>query len=137
MNNTKRQLMGSVAIASLLCAEITLPIAAHAATPEASIRLSQLQPWRQAYECGDFAIELGEEGRDRYSYEAVNARGQKLSLSDGTHHGGRNYSSIYTFNGNDGTQYVLEDFGGGKAALSIGNYPDASVTYDCTTDGNP
>lgn len=137
MSNAKKQLVGSLEIASLLCAEVLLvPIAARATTPKIPIRLSQLQQWRQTYDCGNFAITLSQQGTDRYTYEAVDAKGQKLTISNGTHHSGRNYSSIYSFS-NDGSEYVLEDFGGGKAALSIGSYPDTGVTYDCTTNGNP
>lgn len=138
MNHAKTQFLGSIATASLLGVEaVLLPIAAHATTPlETPIRISQLQPWSQTYACGEFAITLSQEGTaDRYTYEAVNASGQALTIPDGTQTGGRNYSSIYTFNGSDGSEYVLEDYGGGTAALSIGNYPDSAVTYDCTTDG--
>lgn len=125
-------------LASLLGAEaILLLTPAYAATsPEVPIRISQLQPWSQTYACGETAITLSQEGGvDRYTYKAINAKGQTLTITDGTQSSGRNYSSIYSFNGSDGSGYVLEDFGGGKAALSIGNYPDKGVTYDCTTDG--
>ena len=146
MSHKARPLISSLAIATLLCAEAIFTLSVRAATlgttpnvaPDADpIRLSQLQPWRQTYDCGEFAITLSEQARDRYTYEAANASGQTLTLTNGSHHSGRNYSSIYTFNSDDGTQYVLEDFGGGKAALSTANYPDPGVTYDCTTDGNP
>lgn len=66
MSNAKKQLVGSLAIASLLCAEVLLvPIAARATTPKIPIRLSQLQPWRQTYDCGNFAITLSQQGTDR------------------------------------------------------------------------
>ncbi len=111
---------------------------AHATTPVTNpIIISQAPPWQQTYACGNFSITLSEQGRDRYTYKATNARGRTLTIRNGSHHGGRNYSSIYTFNSNDGSQYILEDYGGGKAALSIGSYPNAGMTYDCTTDGNP
>lgn len=78
--------------------------------------------------CGNFAITLSEQGRNRYAYQSTNAKGQTLKIGNGTHHAGRNYSSIFTFSGNDGSQYVLEDYGGGKADLSIGSYPDKGRT---------
>lgn len=135
MINLTKQRLGSIAITTVLGAEaILLPLAARAnAQP---IQISQAPPWRQTYACGEFAITLSQEGTgDRYTYEAVNASGENLTISDGTMSSGRNYSSIYTFNGSDGSEYVLEDYGGGKADLSIGNYPDSSMTYSCTTDG--
>jgi membrane-bound inhibitor of C-type lysozyme len=137
--HTQKQLIGAIAFSVLLGAEASLgSIVAHAATPLTTpILLSQAPPWRQTYVCGNFAITLSEQGRDRYSYQATNAKGQTLTVKNGTHHAGRNYSSIYTFSGGDGTQYVLEDYGGGKADLSIGNYPNSGMTYNCTTDGNP
>lgn len=134
----KKQFLSLNTLASLLGAEAMLLLtSAHAVTPpEVPIRIGQLQPWSQTYSCGKFAITLSQEGEgDRYTYKAVNAKGQTLTITDGTQSGGRNYSSIYTFNRSDGTEFVLEDYGGGKAALSIGNYPDQGVTYDCTTDG--
>lgn len=138
MSSVREQFASSVSIASLLGIGFLLaPIAALAITPTTnSVLLSQAPRWRQTYVCGNFPITLSEQGRDRYTYEATNARGQTLTIRNGTHHAGRNYSSIYSFN-KDNSTYVLEDFGGGKAALSIGSYPNSSMTYNCTTDGNP
>ncbi|UBF28995.1 hypothetical protein K9N68_14830 [Kovacikia minuta CCNUW1] len=134
----QKRLLGTISIAICLGAEtMALPMVHAATPPKTSVLLSQAPPWRQTYACGNFAITLSEQGRDRYTYQATNPKGQTLTLKNGTHHGGRNYSSIYTFNGSDGVQYVLEDYGVGKAALSIGSYPDPGKTYDCTTDGNP
>lgn len=138
MSNTKK-IVSAILISSLLPLGSMLATGiARATTPlKTPILLSQAPPWRQTYVCGDFAITLSEQGRDRYAYQATNAKGQTLTIGNGTHHAGRNYSSIFTFSGNDGSQYVLEDYGGGKADLSIGSYPDKGRTYNCTTDGKP
>ena len=136
MRTAKKQLVGVLAIASLLWAESAFTlVSARATTPDIPLlRLSQLQPWRQAYQCGNFAVTLSQQGRDRYTYEAINDRGATLVIRNGTQASGRNYSSLYRFT-NNGSDYVLEDFGGGKAALSISQYPNKGTTFNCTTDG--
>ncbi|NJL55526.1 hypothetical protein HC928_10265 [bacterium] len=78
---------------------------------------------------GEFAVNI-EENASGYSYQAINARGNELVIDGGTAHTGRNYSIIYVFY-YEGTEYVLEDYGTGRAELSIGSYPQQKMNYTC------
>ena len=138
-NFSKVNLAGLVVVTSLVCGGLGLAPLAVAATPsfESSTLLSQARRFQETFICGDAAVTISESAANRYTYQAVNARGQTLVIRNGTTHSGRNFSSIFVFDDNDGTEYVLEDFGGGIAALSVGSYPGSSNNMDCTTDGNP
>lgn len=135
---TKLNCCSFIMLSSFLCAGVESDVARAVLPSENSVYLSQAPTrFQQTYDCGESAITIREVGSDRYIYQAINPRGQTLTLTNGTSHAGRNFSSIYAFHREDGTEFVLEDFGGGSAALSIANYPDSSMNYDCTTDGNP
>lgn len=139
INFSKVSLAGSVVVNSLICGGVGFVPLAVIASPssENPTLLSQAQRYQETFACGDSAVTISESASNRYTYKATNARGRTLTIRNGTTHSGRNYSSIFVFHNTDGTEYVLEDFGGGKAALSVGSYPDSSSNTECTTDGNP
>jgi hypothetical protein len=147
IGGSKKRLVRSIALASLfptgviagiLCTEAWLaPGAAHAATPPALPRLSQLRSWQKSYDCGSSLVTLRQQGNsDRYTYESTNARGQTLVIRNGIG-SGRGSASVYSFVNRDGTKFVVEDFRNGRATLTTSNYPSVdAATFDCTVVRN-
>ncbi|MBW4582380.1 MAG: hypothetical protein KME42_22660 [Tildeniella nuda ZEHNDER 1965/U140] len=135
MHNAKKQFVGSMAIASLLCAEALLANTfAHAATP---VRVSQglrSDPtnWSRSYDCGQAQVTVTEQSGDgnRYVYEAVNQRGNTINIKHGTYHRGAKRASVYTFHKN-GSNFVVEDLGRGKATLTTSGGGNSPAVYDC------
>lgn len=138
MNSVKKQLIsGSMAIASLLCAESLLANTfANAVTPlKTPVFLSQglrsdPTPWSRSYDCGQAQVTLTEQGKGRYVYEAVNMKGNTITIKNGIRREDDNNSSIYSFHKND-ADFVVEDRGNGTAVLTTANPPDSNATYDC------
>lgn len=120
MSHAKKQLIGLATIVGLLCVEAVL-----ASLPVRAIT------WKRSYACENFAVTLVEQGTGLYTYEAVNAKGQKLTIKNGTHHRNEKRVSVYMFHKDD-TEYTLKDFGRSKATLETHRHGDAKATFVCT-----
>lgn len=137
MNHVKIQLVGSIAIASLLCVEALLATSVHAATPpQAPVRLSQNRPGEAAnftkvFSCRQFRVTLvGNMDSGRFTY-----RTSGLTMNNGTYEPS-GAGSLFTFrNGN--YRYTLEDRGDGSGELESfqtlrDGGQDLEVREECT-----
>ncbi|MGB3139010.1 MAG: hypothetical protein WBG38_07135 [Nodosilinea sp.] len=127
----KMKAFGLVMFSGLLCGGSGVaPVAASVNIgAEQGTFLSLHQRVDKSFDCGVSTVYI-EENASGYSYQAINARGDELVIDGGTAHTGRNYSIIYVFF-NEGTEFILEDYGNGRADLSIGSYPQEKMNYSC------
>lgn len=128
MRNAGLPTTGAIAIAGLLSlGGYLLPISAIAQprseTPTYTPK-DGLLPKQTVYDCGNAgAITLTRDAknRDRFTYEAVNTRGQKLIIRNGVGYAGED-GAIYVFEQKDGpAQFVVIQDPNGKTRLSTGS----------------
>lgn len=97
---------------------------------------SQLGPSRVSYNCDTGAsFTLTRQGNsDRYTYDAVNTRGQTLRIQNGTSYtDGSN--RVYTFTTGD-SRFLVETQGNSKATLSTSQGGGNYTTFNCTVASN-
>lgn len=119
MRQVQQQLLGSIAIAGVLVAAM-MASSANARTI-----------WKRSYSCGNAAITVTEQDAGRYIYNAANARGNSLTIKNGTHHRDDKRNSVYTFYRN-GVYYVVRDLGRGKATFATSGNTTNKLTNSCT-----
>lgn len=137
MHLIRKSFKNSIAPISLLAIGVCfIPAIAHANPqfPNQPIVISKLLPKVTSYDCGTVgAITLTREStrRDRFTYEAVNTRGQTLSIKNGVGYGNAT-STIYTFMTKDGSEFIVEEFPTGKATLTTSGKGVNSTSFNCT-----
>ncbi|UBF24326.1 hypothetical protein K9N68_21805 [Kovacikia minuta CCNUW1] len=103
--------------------------------PNQPVVIAKLLPKVTAYDCGSVgAITLTRDSKnsDRITYDAVNTRGQTLTLKNGVGYGDPT-STIYTFVAKDGSEFIIEEFPTGKATLTTSGKGGAnSTSFNCT-----
>jgi hypothetical protein len=103
--------------------------------PNQPVVIAKLLPKVTAYDCGSVgAITLTRDSKnsDRFTYEAVNTKGQTLTISNGVGYGDPT-STIYTFLAKDGSEFIIEQFPTGKATLTTsGKGGVNSTSFTCT-----
>lgn len=119
MSHARNQFVGLMAILNLLGAEALM-----ASTTSAAI-------WTRSYACGNAAVTVKEQALGLYTYEAANARGNTLTIKNGTHYRDQSRASIYTFHKGD-TDYKVKDLGKGKAELTTQIHGSPANTITCT-----
>jgi hypothetical protein len=138
MHYLKRVLVNTIALPSLaVLGAYWLPAIA-SASPQPThppFLISKLLPKKTAYNCGSVgAITLtrDEVNRDRFTYKAVNPRGQTMTITNGVGYGDAT-SIIYTFVAKDGSEFIIEEFPTGKATLTTsGKGGVNSRSFSCT-----
>lgn len=138
MHYFRKSLIKTIALPCLVVLGAScLPAIAHA-NPQPikqPFLISRLLPKKTAFDCGNMgAITLTREpaNHDRFTYEAVNTRGQTLTIKNGVGYGD-NTSTIYTFVGKDGSEFIVEEFPTGKATLTTaGKGGVNSTSFNCT-----
>jgi hypothetical protein len=97
--------------------------------------MAKLLPKLTTYDCGTvggIALTRDSKNRDRFTYDAVNSRGQTLTVKNGVGYGDAK-STIYTFVAKDGAEFIIEEFPTGKATLTTsGKGGVNSTSFDCT-----
>ncbi|MBD1842586.1 hypothetical protein H6F89_03985 [Cyanobacteria bacterium FACHB-63] len=71
---------------------------------------------------------------DRYTYDAVNNRGETIRISNGTSYTAGT-TRVYTFATGD-TRFLIEDQGNGRATLSTSQGGDNYTNFNCTVTSN-
>lgn len=97
---------------------------------------SQVGPSKASYDCDTAgAITVTRQGNsDRYTYNAVNSRGETLRIPNGTSYTDGS-TRVYTFITGD-TRFLVEDQGNGRATLSTSQGGGNYTTFSCTVASN-
>jgi hypothetical protein len=93
---------------------------------------SQTEPARTSYDCdtGSSITITRQADQNRYTYDAVNTRGETLRIQNGTSYTDGS-TRVYTFTtGNN--RFLVEDKGNGKATLSTSQSGSNYTTFSCT-----
>lgn len=114
-----------------------------AITKTSQAQQNQVRPIKASFDCDTAgAVTVTQEGdrnSDRYTYEAVNNRGETLRIPNGNSYTD-NSSRVYTFTTGD-TRFLIEDQGNGKATLSTsqggGNYTNFNCTVASSNNESP
>lgn len=137
MHLTRQSFTNAIALGSFFSIGACLiPAIAHA-NPQSikqPLVISRLLPKTTAFDCGGAAITLTREpvNHDRFTYEAVTARGQTLRIPNGVGYGDST-STIYTFVAKDGSEYIVEQRPDGSASLTTSSSSTSKpTTFDCT-----
>lgn len=138
MHYLKRVLVNTIALPSLAVLGVYWMPEIASANPQPThspFLISKLLPKKTAYDCGSVgAITLtrDEVNRDRFTYKAVNSRGQTVTLTNGVGYGDTT-STIYTFVAKNGSEFIIEEFPTGRATLTTsGKSGVNSRSFNCT-----
>jgi hypothetical protein len=132
MKSVQRPSVNTIAAFSLLSLGTWFVPAIASANP--TFIISKLLPKKTDFDCGTVgAITLtrDQKDHDRFTYNAVNSRGQTLTIKRGVGYGDDS-SDIYTFVARDGSEFIIEKFRNGTATLTTSGKNNAnSTTFDC------
>lgn len=138
MNTLTQQVGRLITFSGLLSLGVCLIPAIARANPKPAnptFVISKLLAKTTAFDCGNMgAITVTAEAnnRDRFTYEAVNTRGQTLMLKNGVGYGDSS-STIYTFLAKDGAEFIIQEFPTGQATLTTSGKEGANSTnFSCT-----
>jgi len=137
MQNAGLPVATAISIASLLTfGGGLLPIRAIAqprlATPTYT-PTGGLLPKQTVYDCGNagaITLTRDDKNRDRFTYEAVSTRGQKLTLKNGVGYASRE-GAIYTFSQKNGSTFIIGQEPNGKTTLTTSGKGISDTSFNC------
>jgi hypothetical protein len=137
MHYFKEPLVNAIALPSLFVLAALMPttVSANPKPVNPPFVISRLLAKTTAYDCGTVgSVTLTRDAvnHDRFTYDAVNSRGQTLTVKNGVGYGDAT-STIYTFITKDGSEFIIEEFSTGKATLTTAGKSGVNAnTFNCT-----
>ncbi len=139
MHYPGKLLVNAIALPSLVilgtCSLSTIALAKPDANQNQPLLISRLLPQKTVYDCGSagsITLTRDAQNRDRFTYEAVNSRGQTLTLKNGVGYGTKD-GNIYTFIGQGGSESIVAEKPSGKTTLTTADKNGANgTTFNCS-----